>query len=232
MSAIVSTTTLAEFASLLGDPARASIVIALMDGRALTAGELSWIAGVSASTTSEHLAKLSAGGIIAVEKQGRHRYVRLARPEVAAAVEVMMAAGIDGPRRYRPVGPRDATLRTARSCYDHMAGRLGVGIAAALVRCEAIRLDDAAAALTAHGERFLANFGIDLAGSGASKRPLCRTCLDWSERRPHLAGRLGAALFSRSLALGWVGRQSGTRALAITPAGRQGFAGVFGIEIA
>ena len=209
MDATVSGTTLAELAALIGNVARANILSALMDGRALTAGELTWHAGVSAQTTSGHLAKLAEGRLVTLERQGRHRYYRLASPEVADAVEALMTVAISGPKRHRPTGPRDEALRAARTCYDHLAGRLGVALADALTARGLVILDDGTGMVTPNGRRFLCEFGIDLwpddhhTGGG---RPLCRTCLDWSERRPHLAGRLRAALCSRCFDLGWVAR--------------------------
>jgi DNA-binding transcriptional ArsR family regulator len=232
MDATVSGTTLAELAALIGNVARANILSALMDGRALTAGELAWHAGVSAQTTSGHLAKLAEGRLVTLERQGRHRYYRLASPEVAHAVEALMTVAISGPKRHRPTGPRDEALRAARTCYDHLAGRLGGRARRRTHRPGARHPDDGTGMVTPTGRRFLCEFGIDLwpddhhTGGG---RPLCRTCLDWSERRPHLAGRLGAALCSRCFDLGWVARGRDSRAVTLTRAGRDGFAQTFGI---
>jgi len=226
----ISATTIAEVADLIGDVARANILLALMDGRALTAGELGKHALVSAATTSGHLAKLLEGRLVAVERQGRHRYYRLARPEIAAAIEALMAVAVDGPRRHHPTGPKDAALRNARTCYDHLAGRLGVGIADALTEAGHVELSEGAGRVTDGGRRFLADFGVDLGEPGGSKRPLCRACLDWSERRPHLAGRLGAAILDRALALDWLAREPGSRAIRVTGAGRKGLAETFGFE--
>ena len=222
MTPIASGTTIAEIASLIGDVARANILSALMDGRALTAGELALHAGVSASTTSGHLAKLTELKLIAVEQQGRHRYYRLASPEIAHALEALMAVAAVGPKRHRPVGPKDVALRTARTCYDHVAGRLGIALADSLCEHGHIVLADGAGAVTKKGQRFFVDFGIDLAADPRSSRPLCRTCLDWSERRPHLAGQLGAKLFDRLIGLGWVRRMPNSRALNITNAGARG----------
>lgn len=233
MTGMVSGNTLAQTAALIGDPARANILSALMDGRALTAGELAWHAGVSAQTASGHLAKLAEARLVAVARQGRHRYHRLASLDVAHAVEALMALAAAGPRRHRPTGPRDEALRAARTCYDHLAGRLGAALAASLCERGYVVIPDAGegvAAVTEAGSRFFgAEFGIDL-GATAGRRPLCRTCLDWSERRPHLAGRLGAALCRRSFELGWIAPTRDSRAVAITSAGRLGFAQTFGIE--
>lgn len=228
-SVMVSGNSLAEVAALVGDPTRATILAALMDGRALTAGELAYRAGVTAQTTSGHLARLSAAKLLVVEKQGRHRYHRLASAEVARAIEGLMALAAAGPARHRPVGPRDAALRTARTCYDHLAGRLGVALSDALCARGHVVLaeEGGAASVTDSGAAFLDTFGIALPGGG--KRPACRACLDWSERRAHLAGRLGAALCEGAFARGWIARLPDSRAVRITQAGRAGFAATFGI---
>lgn len=230
MAPMVSGTTLAEIAALIGDVSRANILSALMDGRALTASELAWHGGVSPQTASGHLAKLSEANLIAVTRQGRHRYYRLATPEVAQAIEALMAVASFGPKRHRPVGPKDEALRRARTCYDHLAGRLGIALADTLTSRHYLVLSDSAGALTEEGHRFLCSFGIDLAPAQGGRRAICRTCLDWSERRPHLAGRLGAALCTRMFDLGWIERIKDSRAVAVTPAGRHGLKEVFGIE--
>ena len=228
MTNIASANAIAQVAALIGDAARANMLSALMSGQALAAGELAAQAGVSAQTTSGHLAKLLDAELITVEKQGRHRYYRLASPQIAHAMEALMAVAASGPRRHRPPGPRDEAMRLARTCYDHMAGRLGIALADALTARDHIVLEDGAGLITESGRTFLCDLGIDLAG--ASKRPFCRTCLDWSERRPHLAGHLGAALFISALDRGWVRRAPGNRALAITPAGHRGFSDAFGLS--
>lgn len=231
---MVSGNTLAEIAGLIGDPARANILSALMDGRALTAGELAWHAGVSAQTTSGHLAKLSTARLVAVEKQGRHRYHRLASPEVARAVEALMEVAAVGPARHRPTGPRDQAMRKARTCYDHLAGRLGTALADGLCERGYVLIadeSDGLGTITDRGGRFLCDeLGIAFGPTG--KRPLCRTCLDWSERRPHFAGRLGAALFRRSLELDWIEPVPHSRAVTITGPGRESFSRLFGIDLA
>ena len=229
MSNTASGNTIAAVAALIGDPARANILSALMGGRALTAGELAWHAGVSAQTTSGHLAKLTEAMLLALEKQGRHRYYRLASPEIAHAMEALMAIAASGPRRHRPVGPKDEALRTARTCYDHIAGRLGTALANSLSERGHIVLSDGSGLVSEKGRRFFCDFGIDIEMSVRSKRAFCRTCLDWSERRPHLGGRLGADILDRSLALDWVARIPDSRALRITRAGRREFTAVFGL---
>ena len=230
MAPIVSGMALAEIAALMGDVARANILSALMDGRALTASELAWHGGVSAQTTSGHLAKLSEARLIAMTRQGRHRYYRLASPEVAQAIEALMAVASFGPKRHRPVGPKDEALRRARTCYDHLAGRLGIAPADALTSQDHLVLSESAGALTGKGQRFLCSFGIELEDEHRNRRAVCRTCLDWSERRPHLAGRLGSALCTRMFDLGWIERIKDSRALAITTEGRGGLRSTFGIE--
>ncbi|WP_428032222.1 ArsR/SmtB family transcription factor [Ancylobacter sp.] len=233
--AFASGARIAEIAALLGDPARAHMLLALMGGQALTAGELARHAGVSAPTTSGHLARLAEAGIVAARAQGRHRYYRLASPEIAEVLHALMVAATMGPPRHRPPGPRDGALRLARSCYDHLAGRLAVALLGALEAQGHVRLsaEGEAAEPTPQGRVFLADFGLDLdgpgqgPGRGARARPLCRTCLDWSERRPHLSGRLGAGLLERLLALGWLTRVPGSRALALARAGEAGLIATF-----
>lgn len=227
-----SANTIAETASLLGDVSRAQILLALMDGRALTAGELAASAGVSAATASGHLARLVEGELLKVVRQGRSRYFSLAGPQVAHFVEELMALVSVGPGRYRPTGPKDVAMRQARTCYDHLAGRLAVDFLDRMIAHERLAWSDETVVVTGEGHRFLCDFGIDLEAGGASKRPLCRTCLDWSERRPHLSGRLGSAFLDRFLALDWIARVPESRAVRITGAGRLQFRDRFDIEIA
>jgi len=226
MANLASGTTIAEVASMIGDVARANMLAALMGGQALTAGELARHAGVTAQTTSGHLAKLTEARLLAFEKQGRHRYYRLASPEVAEAIHALMTLAAVGPRRYIPIGPRDEALRLARTCYDHMAGRLALAVADSLVRDGLVVLAEGAGQVTDDGCMFFKDFGIDFDRLTA-RRPLCRACLDWSERRPHIAGQLGAAILDRVLDRGWVARVTGSRALRLTRAGETGFAAAF-----
>ena len=222
---------LAEIGALLGDPARANILAALIDGRAFTATELSGIAGVAPQTTSGHLAKLTAANLLALEKQGRHRYYRLASPLVANMLESVVAlAVVQLPARHSRPLRIDEEMRNARSCYDHLAGRLGVALADALVARGDIVLDEDGGEVTAAGAEFFCEFGAALKPRG-SRRTLCRPCLDWSERRWHLAGAAGAALFGRCLELKWIERRRDTRALTITAAGTRGFAQTFGVRL-
>lgn len=223
---------MAEIGALIGDPARANMLAALADGRALTASELSYIARVTPQTTSGHLAKLAAANLLACARQGRHRYYRLASPLVAQMLEsIMTVAALHLPPR-RPLPSRiDAAMRTARTCYDHLAGRLGVGLADALRARGQIVLGEDGGEVTAGGVRFLAEFGVVLPAASGSRRPFCRPCLDWSERRWHMAGAVGAALCRRSFELGWIERARGSRAVSITSAGRRGFAEAFALDL-
>jgi DNA-binding transcriptional ArsR family regulator len=217
---------MASVAALLGDPARANILTALMDGRALTAKELAFAARVSAPTTSGHLARLTEANLLAVQKQGRHRYFRLASPLIGQMLESIMAVAGPEPGRL-PSWRGGEALRTARTCYDHLAGRLGVALADSLCAAGHLALSADGGEVTEQGHAFLAGFGAEPV---AGKRVFCRPCLDWSERRPHIAGRLGAALASRCLELGWIERQRDSRAVTITAAGATGFADRFGIR--
>jgi len=224
---------MAEVASLVGEPARAAMLQAMMDGRALTAGELAGAGNITPQTASAHLNQLCGSGLVSVVQQGRYRYHRLATPQVAQMLESLMlvAAGTLTPR----TGPRDVSLRTARTCYDHIAGQLGVGIADAMKQQGLVEIDDDAGMLTASGGEFLAHLGIVLDRPPEKRRtralPLCRLCLDWSERRPHLSGRLGAELCRHSLTLGWIRRRQGSRALDVTPEGRRVFRDIFQLEM-
>jgi len=216
---------------MIGDVARANILFALMNGKALTATELGYHAGVSASTTSGHLSKLLDGQLITLERQGRHRYYRLASPAVAEALEGLSNLAASGPKRHRPTGPKVAAMRHARTCYDHMAGRLAVAITDALTARDLIVVEDRSGMITDEGRRFFTDFGIDLDNRPKPTRPLCRTCLDWSERRMHLGGRLGASLLTRTIELHWVRSVNGTRSLTITRDGERGFQDLFGIPV-
>lgn len=231
---MVSAANLATVAALVGDPARASMLVALMDGRALTAGELAYFAHVSPPTASAHLAKLVEAQILAVTAQGRHRYFRLASPAVARMIEsISVVSGMAGPPgRYRPRSARDEALCLARTCYDHLAGRLGVAITDALVARGYVVLDEDGGLVTDIGIAMLDRLGLDMAALQRRRgRSFCRPCLDWSERRPHLAGAVGAALATRLFAAGWIERLRDSRAVRITPAGRAGLQATFGIDL-
>jgi DNA-binding transcriptional ArsR family regulator len=222
---------IAEIAALVGDPARANILAALMGGRALTAGELVHAAGVSPQTTSGHLGKLTNGRLIACVKQGRHRYYRIATPRVAEMLESIMAIVADAPPRYRPRSKLDDAMRDARTCYDHFAGKLGVGITDALCALGHVTLSDEGGELSESGVVFFEKFGIDLAAARSRRRIFCRPCLDWTERRPHLGGTVGAVLAQRCFDLKWVQRTRDSRALIVTPAGRRGLTDTFGLSV-
>ena len=222
---------IAEAASLIGDPARANILSALLDGRALTATELGLAAGVSPSTTSGHLAKLLEGRLVSVTSSGRHRYYRLGSPAVARALESLMTLAIDGPPRHRPKSPCGEAMARARTCYDHLAGKLGVALADSLAERRQILLSEEGGVVTKSGRDFLKELGIEVESLGGSRRALCRSCLDWSERRWHLAGALGAALADRCFDAGWLARQPHGRAVTITPAGERAFDRLFGVRV-
>jgi DNA-binding transcriptional ArsR family regulator len=233
---MVAPNRLAEVAAVMGDPARAAMLSVLMDGRALTASELAGVAGITPQTASTHLARLAAAQLVSIEQQGRHRYHRLASSSVARMLEGLMlhAARSDGTRRVPRTGPRDEALRRARTCYDHLAGRLGVALADRLVERGHVEIEDDTGQITAAGALFFAKIGVVLPEARAGRsagRPVCRMCLDWSERRPHLAGHLGAALCRHSLEAGWLRRIDGSRAVVVTPKGRQAFTKVLGVDL-
>ena len=218
-------------AALVGDPARANMLTALMTGRALTASELAHEAGVTPQTASSHLAKLEAGGLIEQEKQGRHRYYRITGPDVAAVLEGLEGlAARAGHMRVR-TGPKDPALRHARVCYDHLAGDLGVQMLDSMKRQRWLRQRKQDIELTAEGQRFLTDtLQISADALAHPRRPLCRACLDWSERRHHLAGTLGAAILTRFTELKWATRDAapGSRVVNFTRTGENRFAALFG----
>ena len=218
-------------ASLVGDPARANMLTALMNGRALTASELSQEAGITPQTASSHLSKLETGGLIEQEKQGRHRYYRLADPDVADVLESLQGlAARAGHLRVR-TGPKDPALRRARVCYDHLAGDLGVQMLDSMRRQRLVRQNKTNIELTADGERFVEKtLQIDAKALVHPRRPVCKACLDWSERRHHLAGTLGAALMQRFTELKWAARDPtpGSRVVQFTRQGEKRFAALFG----
>ena len=221
----------AEVAALVGDPARINILAALMDGRALTSTELSYIARVAPQTTSGHLAKLTKADLLAMEKQGRRRYYRIASPLVGQMLESIMAvASAQAPlRRLRP-SRIEEEMRAARTCYDHLAGRLGVALADILVERDHVVFVEDGGEVTKTGLAFLSEFGVAMDKCKQPRRVFCRPCLDWSERRVHIAGSIGARLCERCLELGWIKQLASTRALEITASGRQGFTEWFGIN--
>jgi DNA-binding transcriptional ArsR family regulator len=222
---------IAMVAALVGDPARANMLTALMTGRALTASELAHEAGVTPQTASSHLAKLEGGGLIEQEKQGRHRYFRLADPDVAGVLEGLEGLAARAGHLRMRTGPKDPALRRARVCYDHLAGDLGVQMLDSLKKQRLLRQRKDDIELTAEGERFLAKaLQISTESLAHPRRPLCKACLDWSERRHHLAGTLGAALMTRFTELKWAARDAtpGSRVVNFTRNGENRFAALFG----
>ena len=220
---------IAAVAALVGDPARARMLTALMDGRARTAKELAYGAGVTPQTASSHLAKLLQARLLAMERQSRHRYFRLAAPSVGHAVEALMTLT---PARPRATGAEAALdgLRLARTCYDHLAGRLGVMVTEAMLRRRLLKPVGRDFILTAAGERVLGRLGVEVERARRERRAFARQCLDWSERRAHLAGALGAALTRRCLDLSWVRPVREERTLALTSQGLRGLRTWFGIS--
>ena len=210
---------IASIAALVGDPTRATMLTVLMDGRAHTATELALEAGVSASTASSHLSRLTAGGLLSIARQGRHRYFRIPAPEVATAIEGLMNIAPRARANAARRGPRDEEMRRARVCYDHLAGEAAVRLLERLRQTGLIGGVDDAMRLTGDGEAWCGRVGIDLAALRGRRRGMCRACLDWSERRTHLAGALGAALLERMLALRLARREPGSRAVILSPRG-------------
>lgn len=208
-----------NIAALIGDHARAEVLTALMSGMALTATELAKVAGVTKQTISGHLAKLVDAGLLAVEAQGRHRYFRLADDDVARLLESLMNVAFRAGAVRTRSSPREPALRKARVCYGHLAGELGVMVYDGLVRRGAFALDAGGLALTASGRAALGEIGIDAAPLESGRRAPCRTCLDWSERRHHLAGAVGDALLARFEDLGWARRDPDSRVMAFSAQG-------------
>lgn len=220
---------IASVAALVADPARARMLTALMDGRARTAKELAYGAGVTPQTASSHLAKLLRARLLTMERQSRHRYFRLAAPSVGHAIEALMAVSPARPRAAVSGGPLEG-LRLARTCYDHLAGRLGVSVTDAMVRRHWLMPAGRDYRLTVAGERVLGRLGVDVERTRRERRAFAQQCLDWSERRAHLAGALGAAVARRCLDLRWVQRVVEERTLTLTPQGLRGLRTWFGIN--
>jgi DNA-binding transcriptional ArsR family regulator len=205
------------------------MLLALSDGREVAAGELALVAGITAATASFHLAKLTSAGLIGLRRQGRNQLYRLASPELVQALEALaVLAPQSVPRTHRQARIGRA-VRAGRTCYDHLAGRLGVSLAHALLDRGAIRLAGTAFEVTAAGEEQLHELGIDLTAARARRRAFAPACLDWSEREPHIAGALGAALLARLFEWGWIVRMPASRAIEVTLAGRRGLQRTFGI---
>jgi DNA-binding transcriptional ArsR family regulator len=227
---MVGAKNLVEVAALVGDTTRAAMLHALMGGQALTAKELAYWANVSPSTASDHLSKLVAAQLLTVTRSRRFSYYRIASPSVATMLEsIKVIATSEMPLRHQPRSPSDEALRFARSCYDHLAGKIGVAVTDALVAMGHIVLTDEGGEVTVSGERFLSAFGADL--TPRTRRIFCQPCLDWSERRYHLKGLVGARILHRLLDLGWLKCVSGSRALLLTSSGRAGLSEIFRIEI-
>jgi DNA-binding transcriptional ArsR family regulator len=226
---MVAAANLVEVAALVGDTTRATILAALMSGQALTGTELAHLARVSKSTASEHLTRLTDARLVSALRQGRFNYYRIASPLVAQMLEGMIAvAAIELPARYRPRSAQEEALRTARTCYNHLAGRLGVAVADALAARGHVVLGEDGGEVTPSGLRFFADFGADLTHTHG--RVFCKPCLDWSERRFHLAGTVGTAIWARCLERQWLVRDRDTRAVRVTRQGEHGLREAFGIE--
>lgn len=242
---MASISSVAQTASLMGDLERTSMLAALIDGRALTATELARIAGIALQTASVHLSRLVDAGLVVRVSQGRHQYHRLASPAVAHMIENIMSSATDqdtaGVSSRAPVpvtGPRSKALRYARSCYNHLAGQLAVEMTDSLIKSGRIEFSSDGGVLTDDGSRFLRSLGVDLdaarhrASNRGTRRLFCRPCLDWSERRPHIGGALGAAMCQCYLGNGWIQRAAGSRAVTVTHQGQQAIGDAFALTIA
>ncbi len=218
---------IAALAAPLADPARARMVVLLMDGRARTVTELGSATGLTKASASEHGARLVDAGLLRAERQGRHKYLTLASAEVARLIEAMMALAGQTPTRMPQPGPRDPALREARLCYNHLAGALGVQLYQSLSARGFLGHTRVGLDLTRAGRSFCHDFGLEDADLAPARTPLCRDCLDWSERQSHLGGRLGRLLLTRMEAKGWLRRKPESRALMVTPEGRRAFAKAF-----
>jgi DNA-binding transcriptional ArsR family regulator len=214
---------IAPIAALIGDPGRANMLIALMAGKALTASELASEAGVTPQTASSHLAKLERAGLVRQRKQGRHRYFALATADVATVIEGLMGLSENRGTRRTRTGPRDAAMRKARVCYNHLAGEMGTRLFDHLIDHAFLSDQEGDLTLTNAGEVFFGRFGVDVAALSKGRAPLCRACLDWSERRSHLAGSLGRAVLTRIEMLGWARQDPNSRAILFSRKGENEF---------
>ncbi|AZG07612.1 transcriptional regulator [Pigmentiphaga sp. H8] len=223
---------IAATASLIAEPARTAMLVALLDGSARPAGELAHAAGVTAQTASTHLARLVQGRLLVVETEGRHRYYRLNGPEVAQALEHL--AGVGGPASARrpPLGKQARSLQFARCCYDHLAGQLGVAVAQALQRHGyVIAQPGKRCGITPAGEHWFSGMGLDVRTLRPTRNGLARLCLDWTERTHHVGGPLGVAMLAAFCERGWLRRTPGSRALTLTPPGRIALREQLGVEV-
>jgi len=227
---MADTDMLSTVAALLGEPARTRILTALLTGRAMTAKELAYFGRVTAATASGHLSRLVAGHLLVMEKQGRCHYYRLSSGEVARAIEGLMTVATMPSNGWPPHQRVEPALREARLCYDHMAGRLGVAVCDMLLSSHHVVLVDGGGEVTPTGERFLSELGVDLPKARGAKRHYCRGCIDWTERRHHISGAVGAALAEAFLAGRLVARIPDSRALAVTPLGRKTLAAMGVVE--
>lgn len=220
---------IALLGSLIGDPARANILTALLSGKALTATELATEAGVTVQTASAHLKKLESAELLKHRKQGRHRYFSLADDDVGGVLEALMGlAAKRGLMRTR-TGPKDQALRKARVCYNHLAGELSIRMYDSLLGNGHLIEQDDDVVLTDKGHAFVQSFDIDVSAMSGGRRPLCKACLDWSARRSHLAGALGTAFLDRFYSLGWARREEGSRVVVFSPAGERNLKSRFAI---
>lgn len=223
---------IAPVAEILSDPARVAMLMALSDGREVPASELALAAGVTAPTASAHLARLTNVGLIGVRREGRHRFYRLVRPELVQAMEALAVLAPEAAPRTHRQARIGRAVRAARTCYDHLAGQLGVALTQALVARGALRQDERQFEVTPAGAGLFAGFGIDLDDVRSHRRGFAPLCLDWSERLPHVAGSLGAALLASLFDRGWIRRTSDSRAVTVTLAGRRGLERTFGLKSA
>jgi DNA-binding transcriptional ArsR family regulator len=229
---VVGSANMVEVAALLGDTARATMLAALMGGQALTGSELAFLANISRPTASEHLSRLVEARLLAITRQGRFRYYQIASPLVAKMLEsIELVAEIETPPRFRPRSMKDDALRFARTCYDHLAGQVGVAIADALVVNAHVVLTAEGGEVTDAGAGFLTEFGVNLEQKSRSRRLFCQPCLDWSERRFHVAGLVGAEICRCCMDLGWLKRVRDSRALRLTTEGRAGLLDRLGVDL-
>lgn len=222
---------MAEIGSLLGETSRATMLASMMDGRFHTASELAYMAAIKPQTASFHLSKLVEGQLVRVEKQGRHRYFQLAGEEIAQLLESFLAISPPPEVRSLKQSSQMKLLQDARTCYDHLAGKLGVQLAESLLNAGFLKLVEKQFLITEEGAQFFTDFGLDLDDLKRKRRSFSHACLDWSERRYHLAGALGEGILTHFLSLGWVTRVPSIRAIKVTEKGRAGFKEVFKFEI-